>query len=146
MTLGLDLTETPESGLTIPPGNYVVIADEAEVKDTKNGTGQYINVKFKVLGGKFDGRFLFQMFNIKNANPKAVEIGLSQLKTFMKCAGVQDFKLTSALDLVGLKALAAVKTRTDDFGEKSVISFFKPLPKDGATSGEQAGAEKDIPF
>lgn len=116
----------------IPSGNYNVILDETEMKDTKSGTGQYINCKFKVLGGEYEGKFLFHMFNIKNDNPKAVEIGLQQLKAFMECAGMTDYKLTSVTQLVGYKASAVVKIKTDEYGEKAVISYFKPLSNEVA--------------
>jgi len=124
----LDLTDTKESTgfAPITPGTYFLIMDTCEVKDTKSGTGSYINAKFKILEGPAEGRFLFHMFNIKNENEKATEIGLGQLKSFMKCAGSQDFKLTNVLDLIGLRCDAVIKTRSDDYGDKSVISYFKP--------------------
>lgn len=122
----LDLTDVKESEgfKPLPAGTYTVQVDEAEIKETKSGTGSYINVKFAVEGTK---QKLFHMFNIKNDNPKAVEIGLQQLKSFVKCAGWTDFKLNDVGMLIGCKADAVVKLRTDEFGEKSVISYFKPL-------------------
>jgi hypothetical protein len=135
--LNLDLSQVKESGPSIvPTGSYDVVCDDAVVKDTKSGGGQYINAKFRIVGGEYDGRTLFNMFNIANQNPKAVEIGLSQLKSFMKAAGVTDLKLNSVLDLVGLRALAVVKVKTDDFGEKSTISYFKPLSKDSKSQDD----------
>jgi len=122
----LDLTDTKESGGVVPPGTYYLIADDAEMKDTKAGDGSYISVKYRILEGAQEGRFLFHMFNIKNPNPKAVEIGMGQLKTFMKCSGATDFKLAGVGDLLGFRCDAVVKTREDDYGAKAVISYFKP--------------------
>lgn len=120
----LDLSNVQESSgfAPLPEGKYNVIVDDCSVKDTKSGTGQYINVKFRVLGGDKDGRFLFHMFNIKNQNAEAVKIGLGQLKTFLRIAGHKDPNvLTDVLDLVGYKAMATVKIKED----KNNISYFK---------------------
>jgi len=128
MSWGLDLTEVKESVFeALPPGEYILQAIESVIKETKSGTGEYINVKFEVVDGDQKGRTLFHMFNIKNENQKAVEIGLGQLKTFMRCAGKNTFNLTSVNDLLGLAAVGVVKKRTDEYGEKSVVSYFKPL-------------------
>lgn len=135
--MNLDLTNTPEpTGFKpIDPGTYTVVVDNAEVKETKAGTGSYINVKFKIADSN---RFLFHSFNIKNPNEKAVEIGLQQLKGFMKCAGWTDFKLSDVGMLIGCRADAVVKTKTDEYGEKSVISYFKPVGEKAAPAGNGA--------
>lgn len=125
----LDLTEVKEqTGFApIPAGTYFVLVDDVSIKETKSGTGSYINTKFRILEGSQEGRFLFHTFNIKNENSKAVEIGLAQLKTFMKCAGATEFKLTNVLDLAGMRADAVVKIKHDDqYGDKAVISYFRP--------------------
>ena len=144
--MNIDLTDVKESSFAlIPNGEYSVMMDDCSIKETKSGTGEYINAKFRIMNGAYEGRWLFHMFNIKNENAKATEIGLGQLKTFMRCAGVKEFKLTDVLDLLSLKCNAVVKTRTDDYGEKNVISYFKPLADSitPATGTPPAGA---VPF
>lgn len=147
MSWNLNLDAVKESTFEpIPPGQYVVQLAEAAIKETKSMTGEYINAKYLIVEGPSEGRSLFHMFNIKNDNPKAVEIGLSQLKSFMKCAGKTTFNLSSVSDLLGLKAIAVVKTRTDDFGEKSVISFFKPVGSPATTAAEAKAKSGKSPF
>lgn len=132
----LDLSEVKvESNFkAIPAGTYTVILDDCEVKQTKSGTGEYINCKFKIIGGEYDDKILYHMFNIKNENQEAVKIGLSQLRTFMECAGIKDLKLKSVVELVGYKAMATVKNKTDSYGEKAVISYFKPFDADNTVT------------
>jgi hypothetical protein len=126
--LNINFEGVKESGFSpIPAGEYSVISDSAEIKDTRDGTGQYINMKLKILGGEYDGRTLFTMFNIKNQNVKAVEIGLSQLKTFCKVSGRGDKPLTDVVSLVGFKVNAVCKVKTDSYGDKTVVSYFKPF-------------------
>ncbi len=146
--LNLNFDEVKESGFSLlPNGEYNVIVDEAIIKQTKDGTGEYINVKLKVLGSSYDGRFLFTMFNIKNKNPEAVKIGMSQLKTFLNVCGRGAAPLTDVTQLVGFKAVAVVKTKEDSYGEKNVVSYFKPYKKenDSLTAGAPKKSE-DVPF
>lgn len=136
--MNISFDNVKESGFgLIDAGDYPVMVDEATVKDTKSGTGQYINMKLKIIGGDAEGRFLFTTFNIKNDNPKAVEIGMSQLKTFCKVSGRGDKPLSDVTQLVGYKATAVVKIKEDaTYGDKNVVSYFKPYkeaaPKSGA--------------
>lgn len=130
----LDLTNVKETSNTIPQGSYLVSLDEATIKDTKSGTGQYINCKFKVISGDETGKILFHTFNIKNENVKAVEIGLSQLKAYMKCAGFSDFMIKDVNDICGRPVEAVVKIKVDEYGEKNVISYFKSATNASATT------------
>jgi hypothetical protein len=113
----------------LPNGEYTVIVDSAVIKETKDGQGEFINMKLKVTEGNHSGRFLFTMFNIKNKNPEAVKIGMGSLKTFCKVSGRGDKPLTDVNDLVGHIAVAVVKTKTDDYGEKNAVSYFKARSK-----------------
>ena len=120
-------TKKPDFGL-LPDGEYVVTCDDAQVKETKDGTGEYINVKLGICQGDYKGRVLFVMFNIKNKNPKAVEIGFQQLKTFMVSADAPSLAVKSVSELLGLTCIAVVKTKTDEkFGDKNVVSYFKKI-------------------
>ena len=138
----LDLSGVKAAGpRTIAAGIYTVIADGAEIKATKAGTGEYISVKFKIVGGECAGMTLWHSFNIKNPSVKAVEIGLQQLKQFVQCSGAPE-KLTSPIDLVGYKATAVVKIQSDaQYGDKAVIAYFKPVT--APTDGDKGS---DVPF
>lgn len=125
MSWNLDLTndEVSSSGV-LPVGKYNAVCDEAVVKSTKDGTGEYISARFNVLDEEFKGRKVFTMFNIKNKNEQAVTIGRQQLKTFMKAACVQDFNLRSVSELEGLQVKLSLKIKTDDYGEKNTIASY----------------------
>lgn len=130
MSLNINFDNVQETGFgLLPAGDYTVIVDEASIKETKAGTGEYINMKLKVTEGDHAGRFLFTTFNIKNPNVEAVKIGMGQLKTFCKVSGRGDKPLTDVNDLVGHCAVAVVKTKTDDYGEKNTVSYFKARSK-----------------
>lgn len=125
----VDLTNVSATDELLPAGQYNVSVEKAEVKETKSGTGQYINVTFTIIGGENNGRKLFHMFNIKNENAKAVEIGLSQLKSFMLAAGAKSFAIDSVTQLHGLYASAKVVRTSDSYGDKNVIKGFTSAEK-----------------
>lgn len=145
MFLDLSNVEEQKGFEVVPQGDYLVIVDDAQVKDTKSGTGAYINVKFLITEGEYKNRAIFNMFNIKNDNQQAVKIGLEQLKAFLKISGYKTPEsIESVTDLIGLTATAVVKNKKDDYGDKAYISYFKPVL--AAKSGSQLAAQSDVPF
>lgn len=129
----LDLTSVPDGGTLLPKGLYEIVCDEAVVKQTKLGTGEYIKCKFKVASGDYMNQVLFHNFNIKNDNKQAVQIGLGQLKHFCKCAGLANVKLNSVSDLIGLRAIAQVNhKKSEGYDDQVVIQNFRPLLVAGA--------------
>lgn len=134
--LDLDLSKVEESGGDIAPGEYVVTVKKAEVKDTKAGDGQYINVMFVAKGGGA----IFHMFNIKNKNEKATQIGLGQLKTFLKVSGLDPTRLSDVSTLEGASCVVRVALQKDQEGnERPRITSFK--------ENKEAKAEKEAnPF
>lgn len=116
-----DATNASETG--VEPGEHIIIVDDAEVKESKSG-GEYINVRFKL---EESGSTFYSMYNIKNANQKAVDIGLAGLKKLCINGGVEPKGDVDTL--IGLRVLAKLKIKEDDYGEKVVISSMKKAPK-----------------
>ena len=74
---------------TVAPGWYHAGAIGSEMKTTRAGNGQYLNVQFEITEkGKFEGRYVWDLFNFENPNPKAVEIGLENFAKFCNAAGL----------------------------------------------------------
>lgn len=44
----------------IPDGTYQVFVDEVAMKETKESKKPMLSWKFKIMGGKYEGRFLFK--------------------------------------------------------------------------------------
>jgi hypothetical protein len=129
MGLNLNLEGVQENS-PIPDGVYPVILNSAEVAPTKAG-GSMIKVQLKIQeGAPHAGRVLFDQFNIENANPKAAQIGLGQLKTMMKAFGHKNPNmLKSSEELIGLKGIVAVKVVDDggSYGPQTRVRAYKPL-------------------
>jgi len=83
----------------LPAGWYLATITSAELMTTKAGTGQYIKVRYDILGPTHQGRVVFGNLNIRNPSAKAEEIGLQQLGELMGAVGLS--RLTDTDQLVG---------------------------------------------
>lgn len=129
-----DAESYEEERIDFVPGNYTVKVEDADVRDTKSGTGQYINVRFSIVGSDSHGLNFFELFNIKNDNAKAVSIGLNALKAMLTSAGNPNMKVRTASDLVGLTCYATLTLKVDDYGEKIVVKKFIPAEPEEKTN------------
>lgn len=134
-----DLTEVKENAgfELLPPGLYKVQVAKAELKDTKNG-GERLAVEFDAYKPDSDEKMgkIFHGFNTKNESAKAVEIGLGQLKTFLRVSKFADgMHLTDVNDLIGLSAVVKVKIKkgTGEYNDSNEIENFDPK-KTGTTA------------
>ena len=145
-----DLTNVTESRSfgVIPKGEYLVSAKAGELKATKTGDGSYVKVEFVILEGDYADRKLWMNFNVANPNPKAVEIGMGQLKGFFKCAGLTDAQMKSLKpeSFAGQCAIAVVDVETDSYGEKNRIKSFKAPAKDVDVVAKKTAAVKRVSF
>jgi hypothetical protein len=124
-----DVNELPQSESNfdpLPAGWYQAKINGAEIKTTKNGTGQYIAVRYDITGPSHQGRVVYGNLNIKNANPKAEEIGRSQLAELMRSIGLA--RVTDSDQLIGgdLQIKLAVK-KDEEYGDKNEIKGFKAI-------------------
>ena len=72
----------------LPPGRYEAIISASEMKDTKAGTGQYLQLTFDVVGGQYEKRKLWSRLNLVNPNATAVQIAERELSAICHCVGI----------------------------------------------------------
>jgi hypothetical protein len=72
----------------VPPGEYDLFTDSAEVVPTKAGTGIMLKVAYTIGNGEYEGRKVFAQFNIRNASAQAQAIGIGELKALCLATGV----------------------------------------------------------
>ena len=136
----LDEVEASNGG-PVPAGTYLVQVEESELGETKKG-GQMIKVMFNIVGEQQNGRKLFEQYNIVNDNPKAVEIGLGQIKSLVLASGASISMFKTPEQLIGLECLVKIKVYEDDYGEKNSITSYKKL---GGTETRTAPKQEDLP-
>jgi hypothetical protein len=133
--------ELPEQEYSlIPDGQYNADIEKAELRQTKDGTGQYINLQMKILGPTQGGRVVFGTINIQNKSEKAEEIGLRQLKEVKAACGLAALRDTD--ELVGRQIKVKIKTQPEKdgyparntvAGYSSVSGNTMPMPAGGST-------------
>lgn len=72
----------------LPKGKYLCMAIASELKPTKNGTGEYLQITFEVIDGQFKGRKIFERLNIRNQNKVAEDIAQRALSALCHAIGV----------------------------------------------------------
>lgn len=80
----------------IPPGAYNVMVVDSGLQETSKG-GQMIVLELDIQDGDYAGRKLFDRLNIKNDNPKAVNIAMRTLAEIVKAVGKSSIKDTEEL-------------------------------------------------
>ncbi len=116
--------ETPSHD-PIPAGEYVAIITASEMKDTKAGTGQYLELTFQIAEGEHEGRFAWARLNLVNPSEKAVQIALADLAAICKAIGIMQPKESSELHDKPLIIRIAVK-KDGDGNPRSEIKGYKP--------------------
>jgi hypothetical protein len=122
----------------LPAGWYTATISQSELKDTKAGNGQYIKLRYDITGPSHQGRVVFGNLNIKNANPKAEEIGRQQLGDIMRAIGLA--KVTDTDQLIGGQIAIKLEIKEDaQYGASNEVKGFKSV------SGSAAPAAASIP-
>ncbi len=124
----------------LPPGWYNAHITAAELKPTKDGSGQYIKVRYDITGPTHQGRVVFGNINIRNASAKAEEIGRQQLGELMRAIGLA--RITDTDQLIGgsLQIKLDVRAATEQYAAQNEVKGFKAIPGAAPTFAPAASA------
>ena len=124
-----DANELPQGNTyePLPAGWYTATIADAELKPTKDGSGQYIKVRYDITGPTNQGRVVFGNLNIKNASAKAEEIGRQQLGELMRAIGLA--RVTDTDQLIGgsLSIKLDVRAATEQYDAQNEVKGFKAI-------------------
>jgi hypothetical protein len=96
----------------IPPDKYVAVITESEMKPTKAGTGQYLQLTFQIIEGEFKGRLLWARLNLDNPSAMAVKIARAELSAI--CRAVNVMAPRDSLELHDLPLVISVGCKKRD--------------------------------
>lgn len=124
----------------LPAGWYNANITSAELKPTKDGSGQYIKVRYDITGPSHQGRVVFGNLNIKNASTKAEEIGRQQLGEIMRAIGLA--KVTDTDQLIGgsLSIKLDVRAATEQYAAQNEVKGFKAITGSAPTFAAPAAS------
>lgn len=142
----IDFNEV-ESFAALPAGEYPVIVEEVELRQSQSSENPYLNWKLKITEGEFQNRFVWMMTSM---SPKAMwrlketldnlEVPLDDFHMVVD----EDTNLVVEPELVGLAAMAPV--REDEYQGRITNKVDMLLPIHGGGGGEKkAVVSKDSP-
>jgi len=110
----------------LPPGWYSSTISGAELRATKDGTGEYIAVRYEITGPSHQGRIVFGNLNIKNKNPKAEVIAHQQLGDICRAIGLT--QVSDSDELIGGQLFIKLKIREQEgYDPSNDIAGWKSL-------------------
>lgn len=124
----------------LPAGWYTASITDAELRTTKDGTGQYIRVRYDITGPTHHGRVVFGNINIRNQSVKAEEIGRQQLGELMRAIGLA--RITDTDQLIGgsLQIKLDVRAATEQYAAQNEVKGFKAIAGSVPTSATPASS------
>jgi hypothetical protein len=124
---GFDATKVEPSDFGIlPPGDYDACIVASEMKPTKDGTGQYLNLEIQIIGGQYQNRRLFEKLNLVNKNDQAVQIAKGTLSAICRAVNVLTPNDSSDLHNKGFRIAVGTRKRDDNGEMVNNIKSFKP--------------------
>lgn len=112
----------------LPPGNYPVVIEKAEIKSTKKGDGHYLEVCVQVTDDCYRGRKLWARMNIDNPSEIAQRIAMSQLSSLCRACGIAVIRDEN--ELLGKACIAKVIVQKDRDDQNDIKAW---LPISGTT-------------
>ena len=108
----------------LPAGKYLAVITDSELKPTKAGTGNYLQLTFEVVDGPAKGRLLWARLNLDNPNEQAVKIARAELSAICRAVGVMAPKDSLELHNLPLTISVRCKKRQDTGEITNVISGY----------------------
>ena len=77
--------EAPKSNFDpLPRGDYQAIVTESQMKITKAGTGEYLELVMQIVDGEFSGRKIWERLNLINENAATRSMAMASLTSLCK--------------------------------------------------------------
>lgn len=116
----------------IPVGDYRAVITESEIKETKNGDGQYLKLRVEVIEGEYQGRLIFVNLNLWNKNPKAVEIANRELVTIVAAVNRPGAQNSEELHNIPMLIKVGIEPGVGQYGPQNRIKNYLPITSAGA--------------
>lgn len=137
-------TATPMSRGPLPDGKYEVVITRSDIKATKSGDGEYIELEMQVTSGEHSGRRHWERLNVSNPNKKAEDIAQAALGQLCLAVGLQDMTDTEQLHdipfVVALEIDRKDPTRNRIVGYSAASAAQPKAPAAPARPAAPAGA------
>lgn len=131
--VNFDATQvSPESQFApVPNGKYPIVITESEIKPTKDGQGQYLQLTLEVIDGHYKGRKIWDRLNLWNKNSTAVEIAQRALSQICHAIGVLQVQDTVTLHGKPLVASLVVSPSRAGYDESNEVKGYEAYSAGG---------------
>jgi hypothetical protein len=137
-------TVDPSGGFhLIPPGKYLAQIVTSEMRVTKDGTGQYLQLEIEVIDGPESGKKVFDRLNLQNANSTTVAIAQRSLSQI--CHAVNVLSVSDSEQLHARRMLIDVRIEPGQGQYRDQNRVVSYLPPDGAPVAAQQTARVETP-
>jgi hypothetical protein len=126
----------------LPAGKYLAVITESEMRPTKSGTGQYLQLTFDVVEGEFRGRKLWARLNLQNPSQMAMKIAQAELSAICRAVGVLTPRDSVELHNLPLQITVGCKKR-EDTGD--IVNEIKSYARKEAAVGQPQQAATSTP-
>lgn len=108
----------------VPAGVYEMMIVDSEMKTTKRGDGQYLEIVIQILDEEYAGRRIWERLNLVNPNEKAVAIAHRQLAELCEAIGVMSIEDSVELHDIPFRAKIKIDPARGDFGPSNSIAKY----------------------
>ena len=139
-------TVEPSAGKDpLPAGKYVATISASEMKPTKNGTGQYLEIEYQIIDGEHKGRKLWSRHNLQHPNAQAVQIARGELSAICRAVGVMTPKDSAELHGLPLTITVKLQKRQDNGESANEIAAWSKKEAAAGVPQQQTGAANGAP-
>ena len=108
----------------IPAGTYVAMITDSQMKPTKNGSGEYLELSFQVLEGDYKNRLLWARLCLNHSKDITAKIARGHLAAICRAVGVLTPRDSAELHNLPLMVKVVLKKRKDNGELANEIKSF----------------------
>ena len=108
----------------IPAGTYVAMITDSQMKPTKNGSGEYLELSFQVLEGDYKNRLLWARLCLNHSKDITAKIARGHLAAICRAVGVLTPRDSAELHNLPLVVKVVLKKRKDNGELTNEIKSF----------------------
>lgn len=124
----IDYNASPESQFSaLPSGEYPALITDSTVKQTKAGTGTYLELTYQIVDGPYKGRQLWARVTLSNPNATATQIGQQHLAQLRHATGQMQLQDSQQLHNIPHLIRVEHKPATGAYGESNEVREYKQL-------------------
>jgi hypothetical protein len=145
VTSAPDLAPAPSKYAPIPAGDYKAMITESEMKPTRAGTGQYLQLVWEITDGQHTDRKIWDRLNLVNSNPTAVDIAKRDLASIMRAVGLEKIDDTEQLHYKEVMITVTVRKGDNGYEDSNEIKAYAPAGRSAPAAAPAAPAAVATP-